>query len=572
MASDASSFTVFPANLTSLARDNPSAFRLALSVMRVMDRFALRFPSDSDFLETYGDFLVWPKNVLTALRRGYQPDADNEATGFGETGGMDLGFFHETVLSNATNREAAEAHDLLRPFFTKHASHWRAVVRTTVRALERQSSRPRDPAVRTVEMLARLLDLTSAEKALLQHLADQSRCPAADNIDLGFRPRWHGKDEQYVATALGESAVSIRTAMASSGRLFEFGVIESERGFPRFLCVTLTKFYRDLVADDYRSESELIGKVIRPANAASLGIGDFPHLAEDAHAVVRLIQGTKREHAPGVNLLFYGEPGTGKTEFARRVVAESGLKLYEVACEDNDGDPVGSSGRLASLRLALRLLRQHRDCAILFDEVEDVFPAQGVRLFGSFAGASGGNRTSKAWINRLLETNPVPVVWVCNSLDGFDPAYTRRYSYHLEFPVPPRTVRRRILANCTADLVVSANALDRLAADPTLSPGQARIAATAVMLIRPEDGASSEALLERALKGSQRAMGRTLQVQSQVGATHYDLNLLNIECSYSIEKVLDALRRRPRATLCFYGAPGTGKTALAQHIPRAQGL
>jgi SpoVK/Ycf46/Vps4 family AAA+-type ATPase len=51
--------------------------------------------------------------------------------------------------------------------------------------------------------------------------------------------------------------------------------------------------------------------------------------------------------------------------------------------------------------------------------------------------------------------------------------------------------------------------------------------------------------------------------------TNYDLSLLNIESRYSVERMIDALKAKPRATMCFYGLPGTGKTALAEHISKS---
>src|SRR6185312_6636950 len=45
----------------------------------------------------------------------------------------------------------------------------------------------------------------------------------------------------------------------------------------------------------------------------------------------------------------------------------------------------------------------------------------------------------------------------------------------------------------------------------------------------------------------------------------------NIESRFEIARIVQALRARGHGTLCFYGAPGTGKTALAEHIAKAIG-
>ena len=54
-------------------------------------------------------------------------------------------------------------------------------------------------------------------------------------------------------------------------------------------------------------------------------------------------------------------------------------------------------------------------------------------------------------------------------------------------------------------------------------------------------------------------------------ATRYDLGLLNLESRFDIPRIVQALQARGHGTLCFYGAPGTGKTALAEHIAETLG-
>jgi hypothetical protein len=51
--------------------------------------------------------------------------------------------------------------------------------------------------------------------------------------------------------------------------------------------------------------------------------------------------------------------------------------------------------------------------------------------------------------------------------------------------------------------------------------------------------------------------------------TTYDLGMLNVESRFEVPRIVEALKARGHGTLCFYGAPGTGKTALAEHIARS---
>jgi SpoVK/Ycf46/Vps4 family AAA+-type ATPase len=49
--------------------------------------------------------------------------------------------------------------------------------------------------------------------------------------------------------------------------------------------------------------------------------------------------------------------------------------------------------------------------------------------------------SGKAWVNQILETNPVPVIWVTNRIEQIDPAFRRRFQYHLMLKSPPPGAR-----------------------------------------------------------------------------------------------------------------------------------
>jgi SpoVK/Ycf46/Vps4 family AAA+-type ATPase len=82
-------------------------------------------------------------------------------------------------------------------------------------------------------------------------------------------------------------------------------------------------------------------------------------------------------------------------------------------------------------------------------------------------------------------------------------------------------------------------------------------------------GHSMESLIERQLRNSDQALGnRAHDGAGRRSVTTYDLDMLNVETRFEVPRIVQALKARGHGTLCFYGAPGTGKTALAEHIAR----
>ena len=174
-------------------------------------------------------------------------------------------------------------------------------------------------------------------------------------------------------------------------------------------------------------------------------------------------------------------------------------------------------------------------------------------------------------MNQILETNPVPVIWVTNRIEQIDPAFRRRFQYHLELKSPPPGARESLVSRALAGVAVGEGFAAKLAERKGLTPAQIR---TAVKFAKLAGDASAEmgleSLIERQLGNADKALGNTL---SERGArrvvTHYDLGLVNTESRFEVPKIVEALRRKSYGTLCFYGPPGTGKTALAEHIAKA---
>ena len=166
-----------------------------------------------------------------------------------------------------------------------------------------------------------------------------------------------------------------------------------------------------------------------------------------------LLQATAREHLPewivehaaGVNILLYGAPGTGKTEFTKVLAARLGVNLFSIGDSDDDGDEPSRLERLQELKMA-HLLARDRKSLLLFDEMEDLLASEGDRfaLPPLFSSPARGSEGSKVFLNRVLEKSPVPTIWIMNDARAVSPVILRRMMFALELRLPPAAVRTSI--------------------------------------------------------------------------------------------------------------------------------
>jgi len=216
--------------------------------------------------------------------------------------------------------------------------------------------------------------------------------------------------------------------------------------------------------------------------------------------------------------------------------------------------------------LAQRLLAGQRRQLLLFDEVEDVFGSDGTSLLSMLMGRQGRDPESlaKGWINQALESNPIPTVWVCNSIAALDPAYLRRFDLVMEFRAPARAVRQRVVQRYFGGNVLSEQGAATLAAIDGLPPAQIERAARVVKALGSKRRDERDAQAKRIVEMSLRAMGHSTARKAAGLPQHYDPAFLNTDRDLSA--LIEGLCAGRAARLCLFGPPGTGKTALGHHL------
>jgi hypothetical protein len=170
----------------------------------------------------------------------------------------------------------------------------------------------------------------------------------------------------------------VAEALRAGSRLERIGMVEnliSEHNITDLAdLMKVSEQLPPVLMREYRGPNDLMAVFTRPATKSELGVEDFRFVAEDVQVLTALLKHAVARQEAGVNVLLYGPPGTGKTELAKVCAQAAGLDLYEVEYADRDGHSLSGRDRYRSLQISQVFLKGSHDVALLFDEVEDVFP------------------------------------------------------------------------------------------------------------------------------------------------------------------------------------------------------
>jgi len=299
---------------------------------------------------------------------------------------------------------------------------------------------------------------------------------------------------------------------------------------------------------------------------------DLRHLEPALGTLVDYLRMACRKRVAGANILLWGPPGTGKTELARWLARATRRTALEIGTRDDLGRPWSALDRLESFRLCQAIVSPASGRFVIYDEIEDVLSDD------TFAdkGFKGVGPYTKSFFTTLLETNPVPTVWITNTLDGVDPAYLRRFDMVQRLEAPDTRAKRRIAARGFATLPVGEELIEAIAANRHLTPAHLGKASRICRLLALDERESVERVTRLvldndlvALDAERLAPSSTDRERGRGPTLEIDPGVLNTDVD--IEELLADLAHTGGARLCLYGAPGTGKSALAAEIARRLG-
>ena len=359
-------------------------------------------------------------------------------------------------------------------------------------------------------------------------------------------------DTNNKAIALGISADKVYSAFRKNSTLEQLGLIDFEYDGDIDSTHLLKILFSHKFKDKQALKSYFMGKPLK----ATLQWDDFRHIPQIS-ILEKITQSAVKRHQKGVNILLYGEPGTGKTELAKTLGQRLECSLYSIGeqqgdIEDNDDN------RYDKLLRAQKLLQKDKNVLLLVDEADDLLYKQG----GFFCRDDDFN---KIQINRLLENNEHPTIWISNNISRMNKAYLRRFTYAIKFEKPKQSVRVQMWQKClnANKLPADEQTAKSFAEKYSLSPSFIVSAIKSAKLINgglPEIKQTLDVLQEAYNNGYKpRENINKEKIAFNPNLLNTDLDLVKLAQRIKDMKKLDF-------SMCLYGVPGTGKSAYAQYL------
>ena len=440
--------------------------------------------------------------------------------------------------------------------------------------LEKHKSRTcrrKDPIETRMGEICRVLKLDEVERETLIYAVVRAMT-CFDDFPVG---NTNGRNDRamFIAMAIDRPCSTVTNALAASGKLRRYEVLDSDGDLLR------GNTFRNYLecGDGEMLEGQFYKKT---STEDALPWEYYGKLADEHGSILRQMISSAKSGARGVNILFYGEPGTGKTSFAKTLAKELALDLYEIRQGDRDGERNSPQSRMAGIRICNEQVPRERSMVVV-DEADQLLRTS-MDFFASMFGGMGSSGSEKGVINSILDEAKLPTIWISNApARALDDSVRRRFDYSIRFEKLGTRQRSSIWRNSVKkfrlERLIPDEMSEQLAQKYQTNAGGIAMVLENVKRMRPRQGQVA-ALIDKLMKPHCELMEAKAKNDTLMPVKDYSLEGLNIKGDIALERIVEAVSAfrnskedgndpdRPRMNLLLWGPPGTGKTEFVKHL------
>lgn len=346
----------------------------------------------------------------------------------------------------------------------------------------------------------------------------------------------------------------IRNKIQNDMNLSSYGLIDSPDG-------KITTTACNCILDG--NISSLFFGVFKNDQKEFFPLSTFSVKDDDIKIASRLLSSNKP-----TNILLYGAPGAGKTQFARSLIHS--LKLTPLLF-NNEIEMDNENYEQKAISRLNRMLSVHQnDSVIIVDEAEELLKTQ------SFWGFT---LPQKGIVNKMLEESPNKVIWILNYTDELDESTKRRFTYSIKFNEINTTMLRN-MAGVKLQKLNIGNSLQNEIVDLC---GKYHVTGASIdNMVKILNGMDLSYKnrkqiindVKKVLESNSKLIYGKKKMRDTVRDS-YDLSILNttFPAEEIINMVVNARKNEEEYSnnlngirMLFYGLSGTGKTEFARYI------
>ncbi len=212
-------------------------------------------------------------------------------------------------------------------------------------------------AEKNIDFITARLSFNETEIALFRLAVYLRGEKALREIFDRYNMRDFNRCNHFIADFLDLSPNNVFCALKNNSKLYLYEFIE--RGGYCHKVEDYLKWGDALEFEQFMhdplTEQSWLNTCANSSTPPSLQWDDFSHITFLRDSALRYLQHMRDSGQPGANILIYGKPGTGKSEFAALLAEKAAVHPYAILSQDEDGDCIDGKARLVKFRVAQTL-------------------------------------------------------------------------------------------------------------------------------------------------------------------------------------------------------------------------